>query len=293
MPRSFKLTWQPGIPGRPGRWRKKYKTKVYHFPGGTGKYDREAYDAAVAAWEIKKAEIDVTAPRKHQRDYEQCIDQWEKVLAWSNRNGDKEHAQQAEFKLANLRRRFALPKLSPLTRNDWFESNFDPVVDPKWLVETLRAQNLPTADLLEGPPQWLEEIGVAHLPAAELPEGPPVIVKPSQRIIDSMDGSPSRINRELWKDRLTDLDPQAVPEDASLGGQIAKYTARKEKYGQLGQISAGRAGPPRSISAGSATGPAKAPPSSRSTNRFSKTSMCSCWRRSPRRNWRERRPATA
>jgi len=244
MPRSFKLTWQPGIPGRPGRWRKKYKKKVYHFSGGTGKYDREAYDAAVAAWEIKKAEIDLTAPRKHQRDYERCIDQWEKVLAWSNRNGDKEHGQQAEFKLADLRRRFAAPKLTPLTRNDWFDANFDRGVESQRLGEIVLAA-MPTADLLEGPPQWLEEMGLAHLATVEVPKGPSVLIKPSQRIIDYMDGSPSRIEREVsrgvWQDRLAMQDRKAVPEDASLGGQIAKYTARKEKYSQLGQISAGRA----------------------------------------------------
>ena len=135
MPRSIKLSWQPGSRGKPGYWKKFYKGKVHYFPSGSGKSDMEAYDAAWAAWEIKKAEIDLTAPRKHQRDYEQCIGQWEKVLAWSNKYGDKEHAQQAEFKLADLRRRFALPKLSPLTRKDSFESNFDPVVDPKWLGE--------------------------------------------------------------------------------------------------------------------------------------------------------------
>ena len=215
MPRSFKLTWQPGIPGRPGRWRRKYKKKVYQFPGGSGKYDREAYEAAVVAWEIKRAEIDLTAPRKHQRDYEAAIDQWEKVLAWSHRHGDQEHADQAEKALADLRRRVALPKLSPLRRNDWFEANFDPAVDAGWLQAVL-------------------------LPNVEL-EGPPLLVQPSRKILDSIDGSPARIDRDLWKDRLAHLDPQAVPEDSSLGGQIAKYTARKEKYGQLGQISAGRA----------------------------------------------------
>ena len=83
--------------------------------------------------------------------------------------------------------------------------------------------------------------GAILLPQAEPLEGPPLLVTPSQKILDSIDGSPARIERELWKDRLAHLDPQAVPEDASLAGQIAKYTARKEKYGRLGQISAGRA----------------------------------------------------
>lgn len=49
MPKNIKLSWQPGIGNRAGRWRKVYRSKVYHFPGGSGKSDRAAYDAAWAA----------------------------------------------------------------------------------------------------------------------------------------------------------------------------------------------------------------------------------------------------
>jgi len=44
MPRTFKLTWQTGTNNRVGRWRKKYKGKVYYFSGGRGKYDCDAYE---------------------------------------------------------------------------------------------------------------------------------------------------------------------------------------------------------------------------------------------------------
>jgi integrase len=243
MPRSIKLSWQPGSRGKPGYWKKFYKGKVYYFPSGNGKSDMTAYDAAWLMWERKKAEIDLTAPRRHQRGYEQCIEQWEKVLSWSNRNGDKEHAQQAAFKLADLRQRFTAPKLTPLTRNDWFEANFDLGVESQRLGEIVLAA-MPTADLLEGPPRWLEERGLVHLVNVEIPKGPPLLIKPSQKIIDSMDGSPSRIEREVsrgvWRDRLAMQDRRAVPEDQSLGGQIELCVARKEKHGSAGQISAGR-----------------------------------------------------
>jgi len=66
MPRSFKLTWQQGGDGRSGRWKKKYKGKVYYYPGGGGKSDRVAYAAALESWERRKAEIDATAPRKYR-----------------------------------------------------------------------------------------------------------------------------------------------------------------------------------------------------------------------------------
>ena len=108
MPKTIKLSWQPGVGNREGRWKKFYRGKAYYFSGGNGKSDREGYDAAWAAWETLKAQIDLTAPRKHQQDYEAAIDQWEQVLAWSNRYGDKEHADQATVKLVDLRRRFAM-----------------------------------------------------------------------------------------------------------------------------------------------------------------------------------------
>ena len=77
MPRSVRLSWQAGAEGsgRVGRWRKKYKGKTYYFPGGRGKSDRDAYDAAVDAWEAEKIKIDREAPRPHQRDHEAAIDQ--------------------------------------------------------------------------------------------------------------------------------------------------------------------------------------------------------------------------
>ena len=66
MPRNIKLSWQPGVGNREGRWKKFYRGKAYYFPGGKGKSDREGYDAAWAAWEIKKAEIDRTSPPNAQ-----------------------------------------------------------------------------------------------------------------------------------------------------------------------------------------------------------------------------------
>ena len=124
MARSFKLTWQ-GESGRSGRWKKQYKGKFYYFPGGTGKSDRNAYFAALEAWEQLKVKIDATAPRKYQQDYEKCIDQWEQVLAWCNQHGDKHNADQAAKRIAYLRRKLTDSKLSPLKREDWLDSNFD------------------------------------------------------------------------------------------------------------------------------------------------------------------------
>jgi integrase len=220
MPRSVKLSWQPGAADstRMGRWRKKYKGKVYYFPGGRGKSDRDAYDAAIAAWEQLKGKIDITTPRRHQRAYEAAIDQWEQVLAWSNKYGDREHADQAVEKLTSLRRRFMATKLSPLTRSDSFESNFDPVVDPK----------------------LLQEMVLSHQAKGEPLEGPPLLLKPSQKIIDAMDGSPSRIAREIWRDRLAVQDRKAASPDESLGSYTKIFLKVKENEAKANQVSVGR-----------------------------------------------------
>jgi len=218
MPRSIKLSWQPGTGSRAGRWKKFYKGRMYFFPAGTGKSDMDAYDAAWLMWERKKAEIDRTAPRKHERDYEVAIDQWEQVLAWSNKYGDREHADQATAKLADLRRRLAMPKLSPLDRTDNFESCFDPIVSPGWL------------ERLDLPCQARSE-----------PEGEPgPLITLEQRHLDLMDGSPRRIAREVWRDRLAVQARKAAPTDDSLGAYVKTFLAQKEHRAKAGQITTGR-----------------------------------------------------
>ena len=73
MPRNNKLTWLSGAGKRTGRWRKKYKRKVYYFKGGRGKSDHDAYEAAVAEWEKLKLRIDAEAPKPYQADYERAM----------------------------------------------------------------------------------------------------------------------------------------------------------------------------------------------------------------------------
>ena len=113
MPRSFKLTYQEGVRGRQGRWRKMYQGKVHYFPAGRGKYDQDAYKAALAAWEALKRDLDAAAPRAHQLDYEAALSEWEQALAWSARYGDLAMAELAMGKVQSLRDRMAAPVLSP------------------------------------------------------------------------------------------------------------------------------------------------------------------------------------
>jgi integrase len=241
MPRSIKLSWQAGADGsgRAGRWRKKYKGEVYYFPGGKGKSDREAYDAALAAWEKLKGKIDLTTPRKHQRDYEQCIGQWEQVLAFSNRYGDREHADQAVEKLTDLRRRFAASKLTPLKREDQFDANFDLPIDAEWVRELPKLVGLVPPDDSPLPPEPAIPARVAFALGLD-PPYEPVVVTSTQEQIDRLDGSPLRIARELWRDRLAVMKQKAAPEDESLEFHVQKFLAQKQKQAKVGDISDGR-----------------------------------------------------
>ena len=154
MPRKYKLTWQPGSGNRPGRWRKKYKGKCHYFSSGRGKSDREAYDAALAAWERKKVEIDAALPKPNQADYERAIREWQSVLTWCRKHpGDERMADTALARLKRLRNRFAATKPKPVTREDTFEGQFDRADWPPGLTEAIEA-----LDREPEPPDWIQQL---------------------------------------------------------------------------------------------------------------------------------------
>jgi len=257
MPKTIKLSWQPGVGDRQGRWRKIYRGKAYHFPGGKGKSDREGYDAAWAAWELLKAKIDRESPRKHQQAYYAAIDEWEQVLAWSNRYGEREFAEIATRKLGSLRTRFASPVLPPLDRLDRLEACLGGSLplDPNWLAEiqklTEENNERPAWGRIEsffrGPdartPKETEAIDklvqvdqlLGEIASSSQGPSPRPLIQPSDNWV-----SPGRIAREIWQDRVRFQKREAASEDQSLKTHIEKYVGRKEKHGNAGQISAGR-----------------------------------------------------
>lgn len=221
MPRNFKLTWQPDRDGRTGRWRKKYKGQRYYFPGGAGKYDREAYEAALDAWDNLKVKIDRDAPRKHQEDYELAIDRWEQVLAWCSRHGEPQLAETAFQKLGALRKMLAEPVLEPLPASETFEATFA----------------VPTIDLGA-------ILGNGPTPAeiAQFKLAVPIDLSPGAlaRHAEAIDGSPKRIAQEVWHDRLEVEQRKAASQDESLHGHIQKYIKQKEGQADAGEVSVGR-----------------------------------------------------
>jgi integrase len=220
VPRNFKLTWQAGSSVRGERWRKKYKGKSYYFPGGRGKFDREAYDAAFAAWTTLKSRLDADAPRQFEQVHQLALEQWEQVLAWSSRHGDPTMAAVAHQKIELLRRRLAAPILKPLRRSDQFEAMFD--APSSSISASIWKDFFDRVD----PNQQVDH---AVIPAK--------ILAP---YFDESNGSPRRIEREIWKDRLENQQRRSVAADESVGGHIEQFLAQKEQLIEADEISLGR-----------------------------------------------------
>ncbi len=216
MARTVKLTWQPGVPGRGGRWKKLYNKKAYYFDGGRGSSDREAYNLAWAAWEQLKATLDQAAVKPHQEQYEAAIAEWNQLLTWSMQNGDETHAEMARNKLRDLRRRLLGKSPPPLTHDDRFLSRFEPLqVDLK--LDALLPWCKPPAD----------------------PSSASVIDPKKLGFPDLLDGSPRRIQRERWQDRLN--NQQAEPDsDKTVAGRISRLLEQKLAQVEAKKLSAAR-----------------------------------------------------
>ncbi|HCO23643.1 MAG TPA: hypothetical protein DIT97_11515 [Gimesia maris] len=206
-----KLTWQAGSKNRAGRWRKKYNGKVYYFNGGRGKSDRNAYAAAISEWNQIKLRVDAVLPRRHQAEYDSLIETWDRVLTWSNRHGETQMAQIAYEKLIKLRSALEAPVLKSPKREDYLESEF----------------TVPTIDL---PENLLEQT------AKELKTDNFVFPSLSDSTIESrkkyaleLDGSPQRILREIWLDRLDSVRKQSVNSQDLLSENIAEFIKHKKQ----------------------------------------------------------------
>jgi integrase len=225
MPRTTKLTWQLGKNGRAGRWRKKYKGKIYYFPGGRGKSDREAYLAAVEAWEAKKLEVDRSAPRPHQPEYEAVIETWEQVLTWCRKHGEGEVADEALAALESLRHRFEFHRLRPLATSDRFAGRF----------ETPRIAAVD--NVLDSPPNESE----LNALAAVVPQGELALDRPSnERRAQELNGSPLRLAATVWQDRLDVQRRDAAPKDVTIAHYVEVYVSQKLNEAQAGDLSVGR-----------------------------------------------------
>lgn len=227
MPRKIELTWQAGSEGRKGRWRKKYKGRVLYFPYGNSKSDLEGYHQALEDWKREKAKIDeeeAQKPKLHQAEYEQAIDQWTLALQWSRDNGDQDSANSALQKLEELRAKLENPVPPSLA---WGDHVLDIGFPP---------------DLLNSVNEALYKVVPDRRP---VDPGTPGVIVPSQELVDEMDGSPTRIAREIWKDRL-DVQRQKGRQTAdTVESHVDAFLANKRVQVNAGEVSAGRYDPLR------------------------------------------------
>ncbi len=229
MPRRRVLTWQPGASGRSGRWRKKYRGQVLYFPYGSSKSDESGYQQAIAEWQKRKAEIDAEealAIRPHQEQLNRAIDDWTTVLAWAIEHSDSNMADMARTKISALQARISASKLGPLTAADTVDALYRRSFDP-------------------GP------ITLAPLPeSTDMPDGSnttdeptraqPLLYQIPQNVLDLMDGSPERIQAEVWKDRLAQQKRKSQQLGDQLGTLVDQFLTNKRRLVDLKKLSAGR-----------------------------------------------------
>lgn len=224
MPRKIDLTWQSGSAGRKGRWRKKYRGKAYYFACGTSKSDKDGYRQALEAWMQKKAELDreeQSRARPHQEAYEEAIREWTLVIQWARENSDQPQAALALRKVEVLQQRLATAHPPPLGHDDriWGQFTF--------------------------PPEMLAAVGSSLDATASMPGAAGVICVPSARAIASLDGTPGRISREIWQDRLELQRRKNVLPQESVGANITTFLAGERARVTAGEITAGRYDPLR------------------------------------------------
>ena len=202
-----------------------YKGKMYYFPCGSGKSDREAYAAALEAWEAKKREADGAVVRTHQLEYEAEIETWEQVLVWSRKHSDAGMADRAVMAIERLTRRSSASRIKPLDQLDRFDSQF-------------KLPSIPIDDNLLAPPT---EETLAEM-AETLSKRPPMSLdlETRERYMLELDGSPQRIAKEVWRDRLEVQNHEAVPHEKSVAYFTDLYVAEKTNAAEAGEFSVGR-----------------------------------------------------
>jgi len=205
--RKFKLTWQKGTGGRPGRWRKIINGKAHYFDGGKGKSDQIAYKAALAEYEKLRAEITATQT-PHRAEYLATIREWEAVAIWSKENGDQEQLGIAEAKIRDLESRLTKRNSKPLARDDQFVTQ---VGYP--FIKT-------------------SEVGIRH------PEEFHYVVEDAIATMTTWDHQ-----KEVWRDRLATIKHREGLEgntENSVGAITNKFIAAMTRKYRDGALSPGR-----------------------------------------------------
>lgn len=226
MARKVELTWQSGSDGRSGRWRKKFRGQTYYFDGGRGKTDRQAYASALEDWNKLRQKMQDLDEKPHEGDYLEVLREWRAARDWASQNADKTSFEFARSKIRELEARLAGKQPPPITADDRFESQFRiPTIDlPVDICRTGDIEALATS---------------SHVGRSLGKDGG---FLPTQPEIDLTDGSPFRIAKEIWRDRITTqlrLQDEAAG-DKSVDGNIERFLSQKRAQVTGGELSAGR-----------------------------------------------------
>ena len=230
MAKKLELTWQAGIGGRAGRWRKKYLGKSHYFDGGRGKTDREAYARAIEKWQNKKRELLEKDSKPHESDYLDALRDWRAVRDWSAANDDQANLSLARTKIKDLETRLASKRPPPICPKDRFESRFTFNTAP--LLEIM--------DDLIGRKGDFETIDWKVVSAGFAKDQGRIVPPPGA--IENSDGSPARITKEIWRDRIaTQLRQSEVTHaPATIEGNVARFMSQKRAQVTGGELTAGR-----------------------------------------------------
>lgn len=235
MPRKLRLTWQPGVKGQPGRWKKIYKKKAYYFDGGRGKSDHEAYDKAYAEWEKRKAKIDAESPKQHHAEYERTIAEWEDVLACSHQCDERYMAETAARKLVHLRKNHATSSPPPVITADTFAGQFVlSIRDPAQHQASQAAYYSALFGNMEG--QQLANVAEGQRPAAD----PQHDAETPADHAEPLTPDALKVEHAIWQDRLAALHKSSAPSGDTLKVHADKFLAHKAEEAAAGQISKGR-----------------------------------------------------
>lgn len=235
MPRKLRLTWQPGVKGQPGRWKKIYKKKAHYFDGGRGKSDHEAYDKANAEWEKLKVRIDAESPKPHHAKYERSITEWEDVLACSHQHGDNYMAETATIKLAHLRKNQTASNPPPVDIADTFAGQFIlSIRDPAQLRASQAAYvsallgNAVGQRLANGEEDQRQTVDSGNSVGTTTVHAEPLTP------------AALKVERAIWQDRLATFHKSSAPSGDTLKTHVDRYLAQKSEEEIAGQISKGR-----------------------------------------------------
>jgi integrase len=230
MERTLQLTWQPGEKNRKGRWRKRYQGGNFYFPGGRGKSDREAYQAALLEWQTIKKSLDAEVARRFEPDYLAEIEQWERMLGWARQHDDTEHADLAAARVKNLKVRLGKKVLPPLQSSETYDGWFTLAGrDPQ-----LHAMMASLGEEIEQELRMLTHRSPGDV-ATSIVRGRTVVV-PNPAIWDNPD--PLKTEQAIWNDRLAVADQ--THQASNLKDDFAAFLDGKKNRLGTGDLTPGR-----------------------------------------------------